>query len=89
MQHVGVKANVVDIKTGTEKTTNEFRFTWRGEEKLLASGTTESMESQKSVKVRRVVPKTYREAMLWLEARRAVTVGDEIRELTMKRFENI
>ncbi|KAJ3894452.1 Thioesterase/thiol ester dehydrase-isomerase [Lentinula edodes] len=87
--HVGVKANVVDIKTGTEKTTNEFRFTWRGEEKLFARGTTESMESQKSVKVRRVVPKTYREAMLWLEARRAVTVGDEIRELTVKRFENI
>ncbi|KAJ3809201.1 Thioesterase/thiol ester dehydrase-isomerase [Lentinula aff. lateritia] len=73
--HVGVKANVVDIKTGTEKTTNEFRFTWRGEEKL--------------VKVRRVVPKTYREAMLWLEARRAVTIGDEIRESTVKRFDNI
>ncbi|KAJ4464742.1 HotDog domain-containing protein [Lentinula edodes] len=87
--HVGVKANVVDIKTGTEKTTNEFRFTWRGEEKLFARGTTESMELQKSVKVRRVVPKTYREAMLWLEARRAVTVGDEIRDLTVKRFENI
>ncbi|KAJ3847591.1 Thioesterase/thiol ester dehydrase-isomerase [Lentinula lateritia] len=87
--HVGVKANVVDIKTGTEKTTNEFRFTWRGEEKLFARGTKDSMESQNSVKVRRVVPKTYREAMLWLEARRAVTVGDEIRESTVKRFDNI
>jgi acyl-coenzyme A thioesterase 9 len=27
-QHVGVKANVVDVKTGTEETTNDFRFTW-------------------------------------------------------------
>ncbi|KAE9400877.1 Thioesterase/thiol ester dehydrase-isomerase [Gymnopus androsaceus JB14] len=60
--HVGVQANVVDIKTGTEKTTNEFRFT-------------------------KVVPKTYREAMLWLGARRAVAVGDEIRDLTSKRRE--
>ena len=27
-QHVGVKANVVDIRTGTEQMTNDFRFTW-------------------------------------------------------------
>ncbi|KAJ4481142.1 Thioesterase/thiol ester dehydrase-isomerase [Lentinula aciculospora] len=78
--HVGVKANVIDIKTGTEKTTNEFRFTWRGEEKFTGDG----IESQK---LRKVVPKTYRDAILWLEARRAVAVGDEIRDLMAKRRE--
>ncbi|KAJ3753102.1 Thioesterase/thiol ester dehydrase-isomerase [Lentinula raphanica] len=80
--HVGVKANVVDIKTGTEKTTNEFRFTWRSEERLKGSTGENGLGSQK---VRKVVPKTYREAMLWLEARRAVAVGDEIRESTTRR----
>ncbi|KAF8800901.1 hypothetical protein BYT27DRAFT_7148173, partial [Phlegmacium glaucopus] len=25
--HVGVQANVVDVKTGSEQTTNDFRFT--------------------------------------------------------------
>ena len=28
IKHVGVKANVVDIRTGTEQMTNDFRFTW-------------------------------------------------------------
>ena len=27
-QHVGVKANVVDVRTGKEQMTNDFRFTW-------------------------------------------------------------
>ncbi|KAJ3825325.1 Thioesterase/thiol ester dehydrase-isomerase [Lentinula raphanica] len=80
--HVGVKANVVDIKTGTEKTTNEFRFTWRSEERLKGNAGESGLGPQK---VRKVVPKTYREAMLWLEARRAVAVGDEIRESTTRR----
>ncbi|KAJ4001152.1 Thioesterase/thiol ester dehydrase-isomerase [Lentinula boryana] len=80
--HVGVRANVVDIKTGTEKTTNEFRFTWRSEEKLTRVPGDHHVEAKK---VRKVVPKTYREAMLWLEARRAVAVGDGIRALTTKR----
>ncbi|KAJ3800132.1 Thioesterase/thiol ester dehydrase-isomerase [Lentinula aff. detonsa] len=80
--HVGVRANVVDIKTGTEKTTNEFRFTWRSEEKLARVPVNNHVEAKK---VRKVVPKTYREAMLWLEARRAVAVGDGIRALTTKR----
>ncbi|KAF7795152.1 hypothetical protein EIP86_006300 [Pleurotus ostreatoroseus] len=26
--HVGVKANVVDVRTGKEQMTNDFRFTW-------------------------------------------------------------
>jgi hypothetical protein len=28
LKHVGVKANVVDVRTGLEQTTNDFRFTW-------------------------------------------------------------
>ncbi|KIK64962.1 hypothetical protein GYMLUDRAFT_160038 [Collybiopsis luxurians FD-317 M1] len=82
--HIGVRANVLDIKTGAEKTTNEFRFTWRGEEKLndgvgVGGGLVH--------KVRKVVPKTYREAMLWVGSRRAVAIGDEIREATAKKRE--
>jgi len=65
--HVGVQANVVDVNTGFEQTTNDFRFTWcrEGSEPLQ----------------RRVVPKTYKEAMLWLEGKRALQMGAEIREL--------
>ncbi|KAF5391978.1 hypothetical protein D9757_003247 [Collybiopsis confluens] len=95
LQNIGVRANVVDIETGTEKTTNEFRFTWQGEDKLNedsdSTGTTATSSSTnvlggqqqllKIRKVRKVAPKTYREAMLWLGARRAVAVGDDIREL--------
>ena len=28
MQHVKVQANVVDVKSGREETTNDFRFTF-------------------------------------------------------------
>ncbi|GLB44663.1 putative thioesterase thiol ester dehydrase-isomerase [Lyophyllum shimeji] len=63
--HVGVKANVVDVKTGSEQTTNDFRFTWCREE---GEGVP-----------RKVVPKTYKEAMLWLEGKRALALGEEIR----------
>jgi len=45
-QHVGVKANVVDVKTGSEQTTNDFRFTWCRE--------------QGEGIPRMVVPKTYK-----------------------------
>ncbi|KAF5375348.1 hypothetical protein D9615_008028 [Tricholomella constricta] len=65
--HVRVKANVVDVKTGSEQTTNDFRFTW-------------SREEGEGVP-RKVVPKTYKEAMLWLEGKRALELGDEIRGL--------
>ncbi|KAK7035389.1 hypothetical protein VNI00_011920 [Paramarasmius palmivorus] len=67
--HVGVKANVVNIKTGSEQTTNDFRFTWckeHGEE------------------TRKVVPKTYQEAMLWLEGRRALEIDEAFRGLRVK-----
>ncbi|KAF9529036.1 HotDog domain-containing protein [Crepidotus variabilis] len=65
--HVGVRANVVDVKTGEEQTTNEFRFTWSQE------------FGKHSQNLRTVVPKTYKEAMLWLEGKRALALGAEIR----------
>ncbi|CAA7262575.1 unnamed protein product [Cyclocybe aegerita] len=93
--HVGVKANVVDVRTGTEQTTNDFRFTWCQE------------RGKASLALRQVVPKTYKgtlsrmpwvyansgltnellsrisfgstEAMLWLEGKRALELGAEIR----------
>ncbi|KAF9472834.1 Thioesterase/thiol ester dehydrase-isomerase [Pholiota conissans] len=71
--HVGVKANVVDVKTGLEQTTNDFRFTWCQEHGPSASPN-----------LREVVPKTYREAMLWLEGKRALAVGAEIRDKNLR-----
>jgi len=65
--HVGVQANVVDVATGKEQTTNDFRFTW-------------CTDGAKPL-TRNVVPKTYKEAMLWLEGRRALDMGAEIRGL--------
>ncbi|PFH49311.1 hypothetical protein AMATHDRAFT_63445 [Amanita thiersii Skay4041] len=71
--HVGVRANVVDVKTGLEQTTNDFRFTWaRGH------------RDEEARCPRKVVPKTYREAMLWLEGKRALEVGAEIWGMQMK-----
>ncbi|KAJ7468589.1 Thioesterase/thiol ester dehydrase-isomerase [Mycena latifolia] len=69
--HVAVTANVVDVETGSERTTNEFRFTWCRDDSPATS--------------RKVVPKTYKEAMLWLEGKRALELGDEIRGLRTKR----
>ncbi|KAI0370883.1 Thioesterase/thiol ester dehydrase-isomerase [Pilatotrama ljubarskyi] len=65
--HVWVHADVVNLETGTEQRTNDFRFTWCRE-----SGPPLS---------RMVVPKTYGEAMQWLEGRRALEMGSEIRKL--------
>lgn len=63
--HVGVTANVVDVRTGKEETTNEFRFTWSREDGPPLNRT--------------LVPRTYGEAMLWLEGGRALQTGLEIR----------
>ncbi|KIJ18171.1 hypothetical protein PAXINDRAFT_161655 [Paxillus involutus ATCC 200175] len=62
--HVRVQANVVDVKTGQEETTNDFRFTWAKDD-----GHT----------IARIVPRTYQEAMLWLEGKRALEMGQQIR----------
>jgi acyl-coenzyme A thioesterase 9 len=46
---VAVTANVVDVQTGSERTTNEFRFTWCRDDNAASI-------SPK----RQVVPKTYK-----------------------------
>ncbi|KAF9219366.1 Thioesterase/thiol ester dehydrase-isomerase [Gyrodon lividus] len=61
--HVRVQANIVDVKTGQEETTNDFRFTW-------AKDTGHAIP--------RIVPRTYQEAMLWLEGKRALEMGAQI-----------
>ncbi|KAH9922303.1 Thioesterase/thiol ester dehydrase-isomerase [Epithele typhae] len=65
--HVCVHADVVNLATGTEQRTNDFRFTW-------------CRESGPALN-RIVVPKTYGEAMQWIEGRRALEMGSEIRKL--------
>jgi len=62
--HVAVEASVIDDQTGEEKKTNDFRFTWGSPERGFTTT---------------VVPKTYEEAMLWLEGSRALKTGSEIR----------
>ncbi|KAF8556736.1 Thioesterase/thiol ester dehydrase-isomerase [Imleria badia] len=63
--HVRVQANVVDVKTGREETTNDFRFTFAKDDGCHG--------------MPRIVPKTYQEAMLWLEGKRALEMGIQIR----------
>ncbi|KAF8340512.1 Thioesterase/thiol ester dehydrase-isomerase [Cantharellus anzutake] len=62
--NVRVQADVLDVKTGDKKTTNEFQFTWGDDHTLHKT----------------VIPVTYIEAMEWLEGRRALDVGDQIRK---------
>ena len=77
---------MVDIKTGAEQTTNDFRFTWCPV--TVPTGA-------ESPNIRMVVPKSYKgvmtlifgqiyslsiiEAMVWLEGKRALELGAEIR----------
>ncbi|EIN05854.1 Thioesterase/thiol ester dehydrase-isomerase [Punctularia strigosozonata HHB-11173 SS5] len=65
--HIGVQANVVEPETGSETTTNDFRFTW--------------CRDAGPPLTRKVVPQTYKDAMLWLEAKRNLEIGDELRGL--------
>ncbi|EKM52604.1 uncharacterized protein PHACADRAFT_149409 [Phanerochaete carnosa HHB-10118-sp] len=69
--HVGVEANVVDIRTGSEQMTNDFRLTWCREDG----------EPLKRV----VVPMTYQEAMWWVEGKRALDLGAEIRRIRAEK----
>jgi acyl-coenzyme A thioesterase 9 len=86
-QHVFVNANVIDVKSGAELSTNDFRFTWCDKDG-------EQLE-------RMVVPRTYAggrpviitfllllkvalyciDAMSWIEGKRAVEMGEKIRGL--------
>jgi len=65
--NVWVQADVIDPLTGEERTTNNFYFTW-------------CREDGDPLK-RIVVPRTYQEAMQWLEAKRALDIGAQIRGL--------
>ncbi|EKM52603.1 uncharacterized protein PHACADRAFT_261141 [Phanerochaete carnosa HHB-10118-sp] len=62
--HATVKASAVDVQTGKEQTTNDFRFTWCREKGEPLTRT--------------VVPMTYQEAMWWVEGKRALDLGGEI-----------
>ncbi|KIJ60477.1 hypothetical protein HYDPIDRAFT_139201 [Hydnomerulius pinastri MD-312] len=68
--HVRVQANVVDVQTGHEETTNDFRFTWAKDP---------DSAGRPGVLTRKIVPRTYQEAMLWLEGKRALEMGAQIR----------
>ncbi|KAN0080039.1 HotDog domain containing protein [Tylopilus felleus] len=63
--HVRVQANVIDVQTGQEETTNDFRFTFAQDDSHHG--------------MPRIVPRTYQEAMLWLEGKRALEMGRQIR----------
>ncbi|KAI0742690.1 Thioesterase/thiol ester dehydrase-isomerase [Daedaleopsis nitida] len=65
--HVWVHADVVNLETGAEQRTNDFRFTW-------------CREYGPPLK-RIVIPKTYGESMQWVEGQRALEMGSEIRKL--------
>ncbi|OXB38575.1 thioesterase family protein [Cryptococcus neoformans] len=65
--HVMVKAEVEEVETGTRRETNKFFFT-------MAKGGRQPLG-------RTVVPTTYNDAMFYLEGKRRVQVGDEMRKL--------
>ncbi|KEP52668.1 acyl-CoA thioester hydrolase [Rhizoctonia solani 123E] len=65
--HVQVQAEVIDPATGEDNLTNTFRFTWVRENGPPLQ--------------RLVIPRTYAEAMQWLEGKRALDTGAEIRAL--------
>ncbi|OWZ54994.1 thioesterase [Cryptococcus neoformans c45] len=65
--HVMVKAEVEEVETGTRRETNTFFFT-------MAKGGRQPLG-------RTVVPTTYNDAMSYLEGKRRVQVGDEMRKL--------
>ncbi|GAA5908719.1 uncharacterized protein JCM6883_004150 [Sporobolomyces salmoneus] len=62
--HVSVEAATVDLHTGEKKITNTFHFTFSSEKPLE----------------RHVLPRTYRQAMQWLDAQRRRSVGIEVRK---------
>ncbi|KIR56087.1 thioesterase [Cryptococcus gattii Ru294] len=65
--HVMVKAEVEEVETGSRRETNTFFFT-------MAKGGRQPLG-------RTVVPTTYNDAMFYLEGKRRVQIGDEMRRL--------
>ncbi len=75
---------MVDVKTGNEQTTNDFRFTWCQEKAECPNLRTVVSKTYKGLSCfssRRMsyIDFDYTEAMLWLEGKRALELGFEIR----------
>ncbi|GJN87873.1 hypothetical protein Rhopal_000828-T1 [Rhodotorula paludigena] len=62
--HVAVEAATCDLYTGDKKITNVFHFTFAADKPLT----------------RHVLPRSYRQAMQWLDAQRRRRVGIEVRK---------
>ncbi|GAA6064773.1 hypothetical protein JCM10212_006322 [Sporobolomyces blumeae] len=62
--HISVEAATVDLYSGQKKVTNTFHFTFSSDKKLD----------------RHVLPRTYKQAMQWLDAQRRRRVGIEARK---------
>ncbi|KAF7979101.1 hypothetical protein HWV62_43626 [Athelia sp. TMB] len=77
--HVAVRAHISNISTGGEVLTNDFRFTFS--RPLSPPAASNGEDPSPTAPRRDVVPKTYTEAMLWLEGRRALELGEKIRGL--------
>lgn len=74
----------MDVATGAEQTTNDFRFTWcrdHGEtlDRKVVPRTYKGAHSAKSSSSLTDDYKLWTEAMLWLEGKRALQLGSEIR----------
>lgn len=77
---------MVDPETGDECTTNDFRFTWSrqsgsGEPRKVVPKTYKGTRytSILAVGIITIFTVTFAEAMLWLEGKRALELGAEIR----------
>ncbi|GAA5860449.1 hypothetical protein JCM3774_000425 [Rhodotorula dairenensis] len=66
--HVSVEAATCDLYTGEKKITNTFHYTFSSERPLS----------------RHVVPRTYRQAMQWLDAQRRRRIGIDVRQAYTK-----
>lgn len=102
---MGVKATVIDIKTGLEELTNDFRFTWCKEEGEPVARTVVPMTYQGASFFLRLFPPRSRsfsslgccewhdadddlvcaEAMWWIEGKRALDLGAEIRGIRQRQ----
>jgi acyl-coenzyme A thioesterase 9 len=71
------------VKTGSEQTTNDFRFTWCREsgEPLKRIVVPQTYKGDINLNFAGVCHSFYSEAMLWLEGKRALETGAEIRAL--------
>ena len=82
-----VKANVIDVTTGTEQHTNDFKFTWGETDpdgqtlKRMVVPQTYAGESHLHALNELIVLSGNQESMQWVEGRRALEYGAQIRGL--------